>query len=149
MGQIYVEEINKVLREKPQVRPAAAIKLIETLKPPKAIIPFITTDRFLDGYTIWDNPNNSVFRVTPDAVGYLTCTVCEKKFKWKTCERALRHILNLDHHKCCKAKSNVFNNANSQRIMSDAISTASGLYAEYVYRSFVGLNNNCSQMRNR
>ena len=126
VAQVYHEEINKVLKLKPQLRPAAVQKLIHTLKPAKTVLKYLTTDRFLDGFTIWQD-KNSVLRATEGKLGYMTCTICEKDFKWTACERAIRHVLSVQHHKCCRKKQNTNVHANSQRVMSEAVETATGL----------------------
>jgi len=126
MAQLYVEEINKVMRLKAQLRPAAIQKLHQNLKPAQGLRANLTTDRFLEGFVIWNNSKQSVIQTTEGQVGYLTCTVCEKDYKWPSCERACKHVTSLGHHRQGKIKLDANRTAGSRQNLHEACATATG-----------------------
>ena len=87
-------------------------------------LPQLVVEAFLDGtLQIW-NAQDPVFQHTEK--GFLRCTVCEKDFKWPSQERAIKHILSTDHHKCCKFKNDAVARARSVEVMQAAATSALG-----------------------
>ena len=124
--QSYVVGINKILSCVTAKRATALKQLIVDLNPPLFCLSSLVITRFLDGsYQIW-NAKDTILQNVENKLGFLRCTVCEKDFKWSSQERAIKHILSTDHHKCCKLKNDAADRARSVQVLQEASSSALG-----------------------
>ena len=107
--------------------------MLETLKPPRTVRSNLITDRFLECFVKWNVGKNAVLKMTEGRVGYLTCTVCEKEYKWPSCERACKHVTSLGHHVQCKLKLGAHRTAGSQQNLHEACTNATGLFLLFLF----------------
>ena len=115
----YVGAINKVLKLSTRKRSAARKIMITELNPPKTVLGNLHSSNFINGaFVIW-NSREDVLTTTSDKPGFLTCTVCEKNFKWARVERALCHVTSARHYDCCKQKLNKDVTDRSANLMTD------------------------------
>ena len=98
-AQVYVQHMNSVLQTDPKSRKEAVAELIKTLKPSKWLSSSLKVDHFLDGSFVQWHSKSSVLTYSENKIGFLTCTVCETEFKWPACERAVKHVCSVSHHK--------------------------------------------------
>ena len=124
--QMYVHQINKVLSFPAPQRSAKHQEILSLLKPSKFVLVNIPLSRFLDGTIHTCSSKKNVLAMTENKPGYITCTICEKDFKWAQTDRAVRHITSLLHQQKLANKLDGDATARSQAIMEDASASVLG-----------------------
>ena len=130
-AELYVQGINRVLRLKPQLKPAAIKTMIEELQPCKHVLANLTTVRFLEHFAV-HNSNKKVLQTIEGQPGFLRCNICERDFKWAGCGRVCAHVTGLQHHRLCRQKTVTKNSAGSRQNLQEACATAIGLCIYFV-----------------
>ena len=83
----------------------------------------VQLSRFLDGELVVYSSKN-LMAATEGRPGYITCSVCQKDFKFHQCARVLEHVLCDKHQKNCRDKLEAAEKAVRQAVLQDACTTA-------------------------
>lgn len=118
-AQLYVVEMNKVLRSPVNKRSSAFEKMISILAPPKTVLEIMKLSDYLDGtYQIWARKDD-VFMRTEKKLGHLTCTCCDTTHHFGRLDRTLMHIMSKNHHAKVKKQAQAVSQARSQNILNE------------------------------
>ena len=90
--------LNNVLDTDVKDLPKARVTLFHELRPCKYLTPMLETSAFTDGSLV-KCPKVNVLDVTPDAPGFMTCSICKRNFKFQKVRRAVGHLLSATHNR--------------------------------------------------
>ena len=101
-AQLYVAAINAILKGRDKTKITREVnELNAKLKTPKDVE--FTTAYFLSGRLQITPANKTVLVPSKTKLGYITCCICSRDYKWSRVSRALIHICSVEHNKKVKA----------------------------------------------
>ena len=136
-AQRYAVGINKVLLSDVSDRKGAFEEMLATLQPPKNVLTTMSVSKFLDGTFAVDRSKSTVFILTKNKPGTLTCTICGTEHKFQKQSRALRHLTCKAHHDVLKKKADAAARQRSQEMMNEQTATFASNLIDNIHNKFI------------
>ena len=92
----------------------------------------LETSAFTDGSLV-ECPKVNVLDVTPDAPGFMTCSMCKKNFKFRKVRRAVGHLLSATHNKNVAKHVATSSVEASKQLLEQSQKECLGVLQLYVY----------------